>query len=163
MSISSTALESSAIELDADVAVLGRPSGRDAADEHRRELRQPAQPCQRLLALPPQRDRVLVAAEQRVMVDERRLDLVVAGQRRAVGQQQLPQRLALGERPVRDAVLGDEPRRDVGDARAVLASRELSPMRPASDPCGCQGSSSLPFVRRAAGQRLFSRTGANRC
>ena len=77
-------------QLDADVAVLRRPSGGDAADKHRREFRQFAQPCQRLLALAPQRDHVLVAAEQRVMGDKRSLDLVVTGKRRAVGQHQLP-------------------------------------------------------------------------
>ena len=61
-----------------------------------------------------------VAAEQRVVVDERGLDLVVARQRRALGQHQLPRGLALGERPVGDAVLGDEPRRGLRDAGAVL-------------------------------------------
>ena len=38
----------------------------------------------------------------------------------ALGQHELPRRLALGERPVGDAVLGDEPRRDLRDAHAIL-------------------------------------------
>ena len=50
-------------------------------------------------------------------------------QRRAIGQHQLPRRLALGERPVGDAVLGDQPRRGLRDARAVVARARRSRRR----------------------------------
>ncbi len=60
------------------------------------------------------------SAEQRVIVAERRLDLVVAGQGRAVRQHELPCGFALGLRPVRDAMFGDQLGGDLRDARAVL-------------------------------------------
>ena len=62
-----------------------RPARGDAADQRRLEPRQPLHPAQRFLALRAQLRDVRVAAEQRVVVDERRLDLVVARQRGAAG------------------------------------------------------------------------------
>ena len=79
-----------------------------------------------------------LAAEDRVVVEQRRLDLVVARQRRALREAQLPGRLALGERPVADAVLGDQLCRDLGDARALVAVADeaVVPLDPAAVAAG---------------------------
>jgi len=103
--------------------VLGRPALGDAADQQRPESGEAPHPRQRLLALRAQRRLVLVAAEQDVVVAQRVLDLVVAGQRAALGQPELSCRLALGERPVGDAVLGDELRGELRDRLALVAGR----------------------------------------
>jgi hypothetical protein len=76
-----------------------------------------------------------LAAEDRVVVEQRRLDLVVAWQCRALGEAKLPGRLALGKRSVADAVLGDQPSRDLGDARPLVAvtDEDVVPLDPAAD------------------------------
>ena len=61
-----------------------------------------------------------VACEQRVMLGECGLHFLVRWQRLALRQLELARRLALGERPVRDAVLGDEARSGLRDANPVL-------------------------------------------
>src|SRR5688572_16099844 len=65
-------------ELEPDVAVLGGPALRDAAHEQRTEGREALHPQQRFLALRPQARLVRFTAEQRVIVAQRGLDLVVA-------------------------------------------------------------------------------------
>jgi len=112
-------------KLEPHVAVLGRPAGGHAPDQERRERFEPAHPFERLRPLPPQAPPVRLAAEQRVMVGERLLDGVVRGQGRRVGEQQRPRRLALGERPVGDAVLGDEPRRRLRDLHAAALRAQV--------------------------------------
>ena len=115
--------------------MLGGPSGRDAADERRLECREAAHPQQRLLALAPQRRDMRLAAEQGVMLDQRRFDLAVVGQRLAFRKHQLARGLALRQRPVGDAVLGDEARRGLRDAHAVLrvAPERVGAVRPAAE------------------------------
>ena len=61
-----------------------------------------------------------VAAEQGVMIGERGRHFVVAGKRLAFRQHELARRLALGERPIADAMLDDQARGDLRDAQAVL-------------------------------------------
>ena len=81
ISASSTAFASSATSSRRmSLCSVAQPAA-TPPDEQRRELRERAHPRERLLALAAQHDRVLVAAEQRVMLDERGLDLVVARQR----------------------------------------------------------------------------------
>jgi hypothetical protein len=60
------------------------------------------------------------AAEQRVIVGERRFDFGISGKGGALGQHQLSCRLALGERPVRDAVFGNQLCRGLRNPRPVL-------------------------------------------
>jgi hypothetical protein len=114
-------------EFQADIAVLGCPSRRDAADEQRIPRRKAMHPSERLLPLAPQVRRVSVAAEQSVVLGERGFDLFVRGQCGRVGQHQLPKRLALGEGPVGEAVLDDEPGRDLGDTQAIPLPAEAVP------------------------------------
>ncbi len=98
---------------------VAQPAG-DAAGQARGEGGQRAHPFQRFLALGAQRKRLLASTEQRVVRVERGFHFVVTGQRRAIVVAELARRLALGHRPVGDAVLGDEPRRGLRDQRALL-------------------------------------------
>ena len=82
-------------QLEPDVAVLARPAFGDAADEQRLPSGEPAHPAERLDALATQRDRVGVAAEQRVVIGERSFDFVVGREPRRFRQHQLPRGLAL--------------------------------------------------------------------
>jgi len=75
-----------------------------------------------------------ITAEDRVVVDEGGLDLVVARHGRAFGQPELPRCLSLGERPVTDTVFGDEPGRDLRDTCPLMTvgAKGVVPLRPAA-------------------------------
>ena len=103
--------------------MLGRPAFGDPADQERPERCKPLHPHQRFVALRPQARFVGGAAEQRVVVAQRRLDLVIGGQRCTLGQVELSRCLALRERPVGDAVLGDQASGDLRDGCALDAVR----------------------------------------
>jgi len=124
-------------ELQLDVAVCGGPAFGHATGQRGLELCQPLHPAQRLFALRAELRDVDIAAEQHVIVDQRGFDLVVPRQRRAFREHQLPGRLALGERPVRDAMLGDEPGGRLRDAGAVLRL-PAERVRAVSPPAKCR-------------------------
>ena len=67
-------------KLDANIAVLGGPAGCNAANQHGSKCFEPAHPRKRFLALTVQRFVVCGAAEERVMLGKRGLDLAVRGQ-----------------------------------------------------------------------------------
>ena len=96
------------------------------ADQQRRRRGEARHPGERALPLRPQALPLRVAAEQRLVLDQRCLDLLVRRMSGAIGQQQLPRGLALGQRPVVDAVLDDEARCRLRDPRAVVASGVLA-------------------------------------
>jgi hypothetical protein len=119
----STVFESSArSSMRMSLCSVAHPRG-DAADQARVEPGEIAQPRERLGAARADHRPVLVAAVQRVVLGERVLDLVVARQRAALGQPELARGLLLRVRPVGDAVLGDQPRGGLREARALGAVR----------------------------------------
>ena len=127
-SASSTAFASSADELEPDVAVLGRPARRDAADEPRRRTaarlriqRAPpraARAASRACSSPP--NSAWYSASAASISSS-------PGSASRSGSTSCARRLALGERPVGDAVLGDQPRRGLRDARALVRRRRRAP------------------------------------
>ena len=114
-------------------------------DKQRRveeEAREVAQPHERLGAARAQHLAVALAAEYLGVLGERVLDLVVAGQRGALGKPQLARRLALRRAPVVDAVLRDHARGDLGEARALVAV--------GAEPLAARGAARLVHPGRAA-------------
>ena len=60
------------------------------------------------------------AAEERMMLGKRRFDLAVGRQSFALREHQLPRRFPFRKRPIRDAVLRNQSRGELRDARAIL-------------------------------------------
>ena len=109
------------LELEVNVAMLRRPSGRRAPYQDRLPAGKLNHPLHGRLPLGAKRDWLRGLPEESVVIMQRLLDLVVAGEGRALGQAELAAGFALCGSPVGKTVLGDESRGRLRDLRSRCA------------------------------------------